>query len=262
MRTLRQRDDAAARDRLAQLAADKQAPEVLRAEAIVGVVADTPARRELLLALADRETARPAPRSAPFAPRSGADRRTSALGSRSRDAEAADAELVSLLVGQAGRAAASRSSRHRRLEQVVGKAGRRGGWRADLFPSARSRLLSLPLGRRSWRRDWSRSVDVARSLEPRRLLESLLDPGKEVAPQFSVWNISRTDGTTISGVLLSEQPDGSRQYGLVQGDVLSSRPEDVAETHAAKGSIMPENLLEQITSGEFVDLLTYLRTPK
>jgi len=103
---------------------------------------------------------------------------------------------------------------------------------------------------------------AARVLTGRRLLESLLDPSKEVAPQFSVWNVVRTDGTTISGVLLGEQADGSRQYGLAQGNVVSLKADEVAETHAAKGSVMPENLLELLAPGELSDLLAYLRTPK
>ncbi|HEY2838608.1 MAG TPA: PVC-type heme-binding CxxCH protein [Pirellulales bacterium] len=261
VRSLRERTDSEARDRLAQLAADPKAPEQLRAEAIVGLTPDAPARRELLLNLATGK--QPALRREALRSLRGVEwtdderaRFSAAQG------EEADVDLVALLLGkQLTRARPGRQDMEA-WSKLLAKQG---------DAAAGERVYFHPRGPGCYR---CHSVDgrggaigpdlstTARTLAPRRLLESLLDPSKEVAPQFSLWNVARTDGTTLSGVLLGEQPDGSRQYGLVQGEVVTLKPEDVAETHAAKGSIMPENLLELLTPSEFLDLLTYLRAPR
>jgi len=261
VRTLRQRSDDSARDRLAQLAQDAQAPEGLRAEAIVGVSPDAQARRDLLLALA---TGKP-----------GALRREALRSLRgvelldderarlsSAPAEGAEADLIARLLGKPLAQASPGRQEIDAWTKLLEKEG---------DAAAGERVYFHPRGPGCYRchsidgRGGSIGPDLsttARTLAPRRLLESLLDPSKEVAPQFSLWHIAKTDGTTLSGVLLSEQPDGSRQYGLLQGDVVTLKPGDVAETHAARGSIMPEDLLSQLTPGEFLDLMAYLRTPR
>jgi len=261
VRTLRQRDDATARNRVAQLAADAEMPERLRAEAIVGVTPDTAARRELLLALTtDKRPAlrHEALRSLRGVELSEAERaQIAAVGG-----DKTDAELVRMLLGQPASPAPPPRQDLEAWDKLMAAQG---------DAAAGERIYHHPRGPGCYR---CHSVDgrggeigpdlsmAARVLTGRRLLESLLDPSKEVAPQFSVWNVVRTDGTTISGVLLGEQADGSRQYGLAQGNVVSLKADEVAETHAAKGSVMPENLLELLAPGELSDLLAYLRTPK
>jgi putative membrane-bound dehydrogenase-like protein len=261
VRSLRQKPDDKARDRLAQLALDAQAPEVLRAEAIVGVSPDSPARRDLLLTLA---TGKPSTlRREALRSLRGVELTDDERGRLSAaPAEGMEAELIGRLLGKPPVQPGPGRQEIDAWSKLLEKAG---------DAAAGERIYFHPRGPGCYR---CHSIDgrggaigpdlstTARTLAPRRLLESLLDPSKEVAPQFSLWNVSRTDGTTLSGILLGEQPDGSRQYGLLQGEVVTLKPADVAETHAARGSIMPEDLLAQLTPGEFFDLMAYLRTPR
>ena len=97
-----------------------------------------------------------------------------------------------------------------------------------------------------------------RSLSTTRLLESLLEPSKEIAPQFVPWSVVTHDGTIISGILLAQEPDGTRRYGLADGQIVTVKGTDIAEVRPQVTSIMPDNLCEQMTLGELCDLLAFV----
>lgn len=100
---------------------------------------------------------------------------------------------------------------------------------------------------------------TARALDRRRLVDSILQPGREVAPMFVPWRIARTDGTFANGLLLGETLDGQQLYADEHGQTFQLRPSDVAERRPAPGSIMPDGLAHLMTAREFRDLLAYLR---
>jgi putative heme-binding domain-containing protein len=99
-----------------------------------------------------------------------------------------------------------------------------------------------------------------RSLSVGRVLESLLEPSKEMAPQFVPWNVVRKDGTVFSGVLLAEHADGTRRYGTADGQVIVVQPSEIAEVRPQAVSIMPDNICDQMTITELRDLLAYLQS--
>ena len=90
-------------------------------------------------------------------------------------------------------------------------------------------------------------------------MESLLVPSKEITPQFTPWAVVRRDGTLFTGVMLSESPDGTRQYGTPDGKTVSVADAEVAELRPLSTSIMPDNLCDQMTTAELADLLAFLR---
>ena len=49
---------------------------------------------------------------------------------------------------------------------------------------------------------------LAAGMDRRRLVESILTPSKEIAPQFVAWSVARTDGTVFTGILLEQSPEG------------------------------------------------------
>ncbi len=87
-------------------------------------------------------------------------------------------------------------------------------------------------------------------------------PSKEIAPQFTSWTVVRHDGTLFTGVMLSEAPDGTRQYGTPDGQTITVRDADVDEVRPQPKSIMPDELCDQMTLGELADLIEFLRATK
>ena len=51
----------------------------------------------------------------------------------------------------------------------------------------------------------------------RRLVESIITPSKEIAPQFTRWSVAKTDGTVFSGILLEQTPEGDLVFADSNG---------------------------------------------
>lgn len=99
---------------------------------------------------------------------------------------------------------------------------------------------------------------LAAGMDRRRLVESILTPGKEIAPQFVAWSVARTNGTVFTGILLEQSPDGSLVFADAQGRLTAVKADEVAERKPQTTSIMPDNLIETMTLQDFRDLVAFL----
>jgi putative membrane-bound dehydrogenase-like protein len=103
---------------------------------------------------------------------------------------------------------------------------------------------------------------VGRSLSRDKLIESILAPSKEVAPQFVTWTVTTRDGKVHTGVIVEEGPNSTLTLGDTQGKLVTIPRNDVEERRAVPGSIMPDNLPALMTRREFRDLIAYLAKRK
>ena len=99
---------------------------------------------------------------------------------------------------------------------------------------------------------------LAAGMDRRRLVESILTPSKEIAPQFVTWSVARTDGTVFTGILLEQSPEGSLVFADSQGRLTTVKADEIAERKPQTTSIMPDNLAQTMTLQEFRDLLAFL----
>jgi len=102
---------------------------------------------------------------------------------------------------------------------------------------------------------------IARSRNRRQLLESILVPSREVAPQFTSWTLVTTDGKVLDGVIVYENRDRltiedaeGKQTNLANTDVELRTPR--------KTSLMPEKLIDRLAISELRDLLAFLESLK
>jgi putative heme-binding domain-containing protein len=100
------------------------------------------------------------------------------------------------------------------------------------------------------------------TLDRRRLVESIVLPSKEIAPQFVAWSIVKTDGTVFTGVLVGESVTGEQTYADAKGNYVVVKPAEIDEREPQKISIMPEGLLDRLTAQELRDLFAYLARKK
>ncbi|MBI2825640.1 MAG: c-type cytochrome [Planctomycetia bacterium] len=258
VRTLRERSDPESAGILARIAEDARTPVPLRAEAIVGLVPDAPQRRSLLLDLATGEE--PALRDEALRSLRGAE-----LADDEKErlkatvAVAPDPRLVARLldVRPAGDLP-DRADRDAWLALVESPGDAAAGERIYFHPRGPACYRCHEIDGRggaigpdlSW---------TPRSLSPARLLDSLLNPSKEIAPQFTLWNVVRKDGTTFAGILLAEDADGAKRYGNVEGRAIVVAADEFASMQPQAASIMPDNLVELLTRQELRDLLAFLR---
>ncbi len=99
---------------------------------------------------------------------------------------------------------------------------------------------------------------LAASTDRRRLVESIVAPSREIAPQFVPWSVAKTDGTVFSGILLEQSPEGALVFADSQGRRITVKSDEIAERKPQTTSIMPEDLVTTMTIQEFRDLLAFL----
>jgi putative membrane-bound dehydrogenase-like protein len=103
---------------------------------------------------------------------------------------------------------------------------------------------------------------VGRALSRDKLIESILTPSKEIAPQFVSWRITTRDGKTRIGVLVEEGPNSTITLADAEGKLTVIKRLDVEDREALPTSLMPDNLHELMTPREFRDLLAFLEERK
>lgn len=100
---------------------------------------------------------------------------------------------------------------------------------------------------------------ATRSLEKRRLVESLVEPSREVAPQFVPWSIETHAGEVFTGLLFAEEVDGTQRYIDSSARVRRVKPAEIERRQPLERSIMPDGLPDLLTVQEFRDLVAFLR---
>jgi putative membrane-bound dehydrogenase-like protein len=99
---------------------------------------------------------------------------------------------------------------------------------------------------------------IARSSNRDKLIESILTPSKEIAPMFVSWSITTSDGKVRVGVIVDEGFDSTITVADAQGQLEVLQRQDIEERVALHTSLMPDNLHEQMTLREFLDVLAFL----
>jgi putative membrane-bound dehydrogenase-like protein len=241
IRTLRESPDPGRSAILADIAKDASRPESIRAEAIVGLSGDDPKVRDLLAGLFF--TGPPTLRQGAF--RSlGWDNLTEGERHRTPIHVSIDEPALTDLDGW--------------VKRLEGPGNADEGERIFFHPKGPGCYRCHEIDGRGGRIGPELSA-TGRSLDRRRLIESIIAPSKEVAPAFVPWLISRTDGTTVTGLLIGETIDGKQTYAESTGKIFSISPTEVAERRPQPTSIMPDNFPRQMTTQEFRDLLAFLQ---
>ncbi len=102
---------------------------------------------------------------------------------------------------------------------------------------------------------------IARSMSREKLIDSILEPSREIAPQFVAWTIETKDGRTISGMIVHEN-EGKTIIGDAEGKLTEVKTIDIEVRTPQKTSVMPEKLVERMTLQEIRDLLAFLESLK
>lgn len=102
---------------------------------------------------------------------------------------------------------------------------------------------------------------IGRTLSREKLIDSILVPSKEVAPQFVAWVMEDSSGRIFSGLIVSEN-EGHTILGNADGAVIDVPTAQIVERVPQKISLMPERLTEKMTLQECRDLIAFLESLK
>ncbi|MFM8217408.1 MAG: hypothetical protein ACKOJF_00640, partial [Planctomycetaceae bacterium] len=98
---------------------------------------------------------------------------------------------------------------------------------------------------------------VSDSLNRLQVMQSILDPSGEIAPQYVAWTIETREGQTATGMIVHEN-EGQTVLGNERGETRAFKTAEIVERNPQKTSVMPAELFEQMTIREVRDILTFL----
>ena len=94
-------------------------------------------------------------------------------------------------------------------------------------------------------------------LPPEMLMTQILDPNRDLSPEFVNYIVTRNDGAIVSGFITSETP-GSITLKQVTNATVSILRKDISEIKSTGMSLMPEGLENNIDHQQMADLLQFL----
>jgi putative heme-binding domain-containing protein len=93
----------------------------------------------------------------------------------------------------------------------------------------------------------------------RDILQSILEPNRNVAPQYYSTLLELADGSTLTGILL--RSSSNEVYRNAVGDEVTFQKSDIEDRRELRSSMMPSGLAHQMTDVELRDLMAFLTTP-
>ena len=102
--------------------------------------------------------------------------------------------------------------------------------------------------------DLSRAVGTMNRIQ---LIQSILEPSREIAPQFVSWTFELKDGKVVTGMVVHEN-EGKTIVGDAEGKLIELKTIDIAARVPQKISVMPDKLADRMTLQELRDVLAFL----
>ncbi|WP_040351771.1 PVC-type heme-binding CxxCH protein [Blastopirellula marina] len=143
------------------------------------------------------------------------------------------------------------------LSQLPQETSRAAGWR--VFTSDRAMCSRCHTFDGRGAKVGPDLTHIGARTDRRRILQSILEPSKEIAPMFVAEMLLLDDGRVLSGFPLHQLVEDKRELFVdATGKTFEVDPDLIVERRAAEKSIMPEGLPGQLTLDEVADLLTLL----
>lgn len=103
---------------------------------------------------------------------------------------------------------------------------------------------------------------IARGADREKLMQSILHPSRDIAPQFVSHTIETKDGQEFTGLLIGQSVNEGATLFMADGRAVLVPPAQIASQTQSKISLMPEDLANALTMQDFRDLLAFLLSRK
>ena len=104
--------------------------------------------------------------------------------------------------------------------------------------------------------------NIARSSDRAKLIQSILEPSREIGPLYGTKAVRMKDGSVISGVQAIKDGGGNLNILQTGGVVIPAPRDQIVKVDETPVSLMPDGLELGMTVQDFRDLLAYLETLK
>ncbi len=99
---------------------------------------------------------------------------------------------------------------------------------------------------------------IGQSMTRERILESILTPGKEIAPRYAAQLVELSDGEKFTLMYVGPSPDGRQIWADSEGKTRLIAAGEIESKTPLTSSIMPQGLHQGMTRQELRDLLAFL----
>ncbi len=100
---------------------------------------------------------------------------------------------------------------------------------------------------------------VGTRLDRQKILESLLEPSKTIAPEYRTWLAVTDDGRSVTGLMV-KRTEETVSIVDAAGKLTEIAAATIDELEPLPTSLMPEHLLRDLSAGQAADLLAYLES--
>lgn len=260
VRYLNADSDPARFDVLGQIASDPKRDLSVRAESELGLADDATARADELFQLAgsdERAIREEALRSLrPIAPNLSAAQKEQLQQIAQQHSE--EAELVHRLLGQPPAAhppETDTAAWQKIMDQAPGDAD--AGRRIFFHPAGPGCYRCHTIEGRG-RAIGPNLTMIGHSQTREHVLESILQPSKEIAPLYTLWTLTTKSGRRIDGMLLRRDGQETEVYVDASGQETKVNEKDVVDRKLRSESLMPSGLVSGLNDQELRDLLAFL----
>jgi putative heme-binding domain-containing protein len=106
-------------------------------------------------------------------------------------------------------------------------------------------------------KDVGPNLATIRQWNPDQVLSNILDPNREVAPNFVGYTVETRDGRTLDGII-AEENAASLTLKRAEGVTETVLRRDIAQLSGSGLSLMPEGLETAVTIEQMADLIAFL----
>src|SRR5439155_12556131 len=109
-------------------------------------------------------------------------------------------------------------------------------------------------------KDVGPNLATIRQWSPEQALSNILDPNREVAPNFVGYTVETKDGRTLDGIIAAESA-ASLTIKRAEGVTETVLRRDIAQLSGSGLSLMPEGVESAVTVEQMADLIAFLLPP-
>ena len=92
-----------------------------------------------------------------------------------------------------------------------------------------------------------------------KFIEAIVEPSREIPPNYTNWTLVTRSGKVHAGLILQEL-DGRVVLGTSEGREVEIKTADIEKRVVQNVSLMPKDLVDQMTVEEFRDLVAFLKS--
>lgn len=245
---------------LSQIATDPKVNAAVRAEAVLGLAADPARHADLLMHLAtcDEAIVRAEALRAlrPIGSTLSSDQREQLQQLSQKQPSDADLAARILTPAPPARPAESDEAAWQRI-LAAGKGDAAAGRRIFFHPAGPGCYKCHMLEGRG-RAIGPDLTMIGHSQTREHVLESILDPSREIAPLYTLWTITTKHGDPITGMLLRRDGQENEVYVDASGQETKVAEPTVVDRKMRSESLMPAGLVQGLTDQELRDLVAVL----